>query len=64
MPINQWFHYEYFDLLPDKSNEQITRSLMTQNNRYRDYIALFGDQFMLNCQQFKILLCGVGSLGC
>lgn len=37
---------------------------MKENNRYNDYIALFGDQFFIDCTKLKIFLIGSGSLGC
>ena len=37
---------------------------MIKNNRYKDYIALFGDNFINDCKKINILLAGSGSLGC
>ena len=38
--------------------------MMNNNNRNKDYIALFGDNFISDCKKFNILLAGSGSLGC
>lgn len=37
---------------------------MNDKNRYNDYVALFGDEFIKGCKELNILLAGSGSLGC
>jgi len=60
MPIRQWLHAEWFDILP--KSEGLNRTPL--NCRYDDQIAIFGQKFQKDILSKKFFLVGCGALGC
>jgi ubiquitin-activating enzyme E1 len=60
-PLRQWFHLDLFDLIPKNINGTKT---LDNKNRYNDYIALFGDEFIQKIKQSKGLVTGAGASAC
>jgi ubiquitin-activating enzyme E1 len=61
-PIRQWFHYEiYSQVLP--SDDSVKHEVV-ETSRYRDQIALFGNQVQSKLQDLKVFMIGAGALGC
>ena len=59
-PLKQWLHHEFFSCLPSETN--LSRTLETKD-RYSDYVALFGDEFVKKCSESKVLLVGANEIG-
>ena len=58
-PLNQWFHCEWFEALPEGD---IDRTFA--NDRYCDFVAIFGNEVAKKMRQGKYFLVGCGALGC
>ena len=61
-PIRPWFYYEnYSFVLPEEDNIQRT---VIENSRYRDQIALIGQEAHNKLENLHIFMVGAGALGC
>jgi len=58
--LQQWLHYDMFELLPDDPPEDRA----TPGTRYDDQIAIFGQSFQNAAADMNIFLVGAGALGC
>lgn len=62
MPIKPWFYYENFhQVLPE--DDKIDRKVH-ENSRYRDQIALIGDEAHKKLESLDLFMVGAGALGC
>lgn len=59
-PIQQWFHYDCFETLPEK--DTFSRKLL--KSRYDDQIAIYGSEIQQKLADLKLLMIGAGALGC
>merc|ERR1711937_946011 len=60
-PLCQWLVYECFKTsLPE---EEVTRKV-DENSRYRDQIALYGEEFQKKVMNSRSFMIGAGALGC
>ena len=61
-PVRQWFHYEtYSQVLP--SDDSVKHELV-EASRYRDQIALFGQELQSKLLGTRAFMVGAGALGC
>lgn len=59
-PLEQWFHFDAFELLDDK----VPVDAKPLNTRYDHQIAIFGAAFQQKLMQQNLFLVGCGALGC
>ena len=57
-PINQWFHYDTFESLPQEANREPLGS------RYDDQIAIYGQEIQKKLGGLNLFMVGAGALGC
>lgn len=60
-PLQQWLHYECFELLPEPG-ENVDRT--RRNTRYDDYISILGVKTIEKLSKQKVFMVGAGALGC
>ena len=61
-PIRPWFYYENFSfILPE---EDTIKRTVNENSRYRDQIALIGEEAHAKLEGLKTFMVGAGALGC
>ena len=60
-PIKQWMHIDWFDALPENVSDN---DRAPQNDRYDDFIAIFGKEIATKMRSSKWFLVGCGALGC
>jgi ubiquitin-activating enzyme E1 len=59
-PLNQWFHFDAFECLDEKTPSD--SKLL--NSRYDNQIGLFGKAFQDHMSRQRVFLVGSGALGC
>jgi len=57
-PINQWFHYDILDSLPDKGDGNVIK------DRYYGQRLIFGDEFQKKLTESTMFIVGAGAIGC
>jgi ubiquitin-activating enzyme E1 len=60
-PLRQWLHYSCGNLTFPEG--EVTRTV-NQESRFRDQIALFGQEAMDKMSNMKVFMIGAGALGC
>ena len=62
IPINQWFWFDFFEIIKNQKSEEISREL--DNSRYNGQIAIFGKEFQEKLKKLNIFIIGAGAIGC
>ena len=60
-PNKQWMHLDWFSSLPENVSDN---DRVPQNDRYDDFIAIFGKDIATKVRASKWFLVGCGALGC
>jgi molybdopterin/thiamine biosynthesis adenylyltransferase len=61
-PLNQWFHYDCIEVLPDVTLP--AEEVQPIGSRYDNNIALFGHQVVAKLKETRTFMVGCGALGC
>eukprot|EP00808_Paulinella_micropora_P017451 g78565.t1 len=61
-PINQWLHFDAFELLP--ADGKVPPDAKPKGTRYDNHVALFGAKFQEKVMTQKLFVVGCGALGC
>jgi len=62
VPIDQWFHFEFNDVIPDSVFQQREFSSDVKS-RYGDQIVIFGEEFQKKLSDLNVLIVGSGKYG-
>lgn len=62
MPINQWFYYHCFDILPKEHNIEYSSTI--HGDRYDSIRLIFGEELLNKIRKSSFFIVGSGAIGC
>ena len=65
-PIKQWMFFDFYDTKISLENKNIIKNddLEIENSRYKEQIAIFGNEIQRKLEKLNIFLIGAGAIGC